>query len=141
MLIVAPSNNTFAIEAVVVTISLHCLIGGGEAILVIAESLGFQCFVPFQILFLASGRISSSLGNLSKLLHLDISLNELQGELPISIGNLHSLEELDLSANFLSSEWPISIGNLSSLKELDLSQNISFGELPISMGNLGISLN
>ncbi|ESR52389.1 hypothetical protein CICLE_v10010869mg [Citrus x clementina] len=84
-----------------------------------------------------AGRIPSSLSNLSKLLHLDLSLNELQGELPVSIGNLHSLKELDLSANFLLSEWPISIGNLSSLKELDLSQNRFFGELPISIGNLG----
>ncbi|GAY67140.1 hypothetical protein CUMW_254190, partial [Citrus unshiu] len=87
--------------------------------------------------FIKERRIPSSLGDLSKLLHLDLSINELLGELPVSVGNLHSLKELDLSANFLSSEWPISIGNLSSLKELDLSQNNFFGELPISIGNLG----
>ena len=51
MLIVAPSNNTFAIEAVVVTISLHCLIGGGEAILVIAESLGLLSISFFIFYF------------------------------------------------------------------------------------------
>ncbi|KAH9752515.1 Receptor-like protein 6 [Citrus sinensis] len=89
--------------------------------------------------------IPHNIGNLSSLTFVslrncelqDLSLNELQGELPVSIGNLHSLKELDLSANFLLSEWPISIGNLSSLKELDLSQNRFFGELPISIGNLG----
>ncbi|KAH9686555.1 Receptor-like protein 6 [Citrus sinensis] len=89
--------------------------------------------------------IPHNIGNLSSLMFVslrncelqDLSLNELQGELPVSVGNLHSLKELDLSANFLLSEWPISIGNLSSLKELDLSQNRFFGELPISIGNLG----
>ncbi|RID57933.1 hypothetical protein BRARA_F01268, partial [Brassica rapa] len=82
------------------------------------------------------GEISSSLGNLSHLMQLDLSYNELGGEIPSLIGNLSHLSHLYLSSNYLVGEIPSSIGNISPLIELDLYGNHLIGEIPSSLGNL-----
>ena len=83
------------------------------------------------------GPIPSSVGRLTRLLTLDLSENELEGEIPSSIGdNLLGLDLLDLSDNRLSGEIPASLGNLVNLTELDLSENRLEGQIPAELGRL-----
>jgi len=80
------------------------------------------------------GNIPPEIGNLTNLTFLKLSGNELAGEIPNEIGNLVNLDTLNLKGNHISA-LPENIGNLSSLKYLWLSGNelISF---PESIGNL-----
>jgi len=78
----------------------------------------------------------SSLESLSKLTHLDLSYNQLNGVLPESLGDLINLTHLDLSINQLSRSIPKSLGNLSNLTYLDLYDNQFSGSIPKSLGNL-----
>jgi Leucine-rich repeat (LRR) protein len=79
------------------------------------------------------GSIPESFGNLTKLLDLDLSFNQISS-LPTSFGNLTSLESLGLNNNQLSS-LPASFGNLTNLKSLSLYIN-QLNSLPASFGNL-----
>lgn len=76
------------------------------------------------------GRISPSLLSLSRLRHLDLSRNYLEGSpdaagcaLPAFLGGLRSLRYLNLSGIYFSGEVPPQIGNLSRLHTLDLSSD------------------
>ncbi|XP_061354275.1 receptor-like protein EIX2 [Gastrolobium bilobum] len=69
------------------------------------------------------GSISDDLGNLTSLVGLDLSGNQLEGKIPSSLGYLTSLVGLDFSENKLEGKIPFSFGNLSSLRLLDLSKN------------------
>ncbi len=66
---------------------------------------------------------------------LNLSHNQLEGNIPPEIGNLNNLEELNLDANHLSGSIPPEIGNLSQLKRLILSTN-QFDSIPPEIGNL-----
>ena len=84
-----------------------------------------------------SGNIPSSLGNLSKLTTLDLSGNDFSGEIPSSLGNLSKLTTLNnLSQNKFTGKVPSSLGNLLNLTELILCANNFVGEFPSSFGNL-----
>ena len=78
-------------------------------------------------------KIPKEIGNLSKLIRLNISDLELK-EIPKEIGLLKDLKELNLSSNDLF-EIPKEIGLLKDLKELNLSSNDLF-EIPKEIGNL-----
>ncbi|CAJ1953046.1 unnamed protein product [Sphenostylis stenocarpa] len=67
---------------------------------------------------------------------IDLSSNNLTGEIPKEIGNLLGLKSLNLSRNSLSGEIPDEIGNLSSLESLDLSRNHINGEIPFSLSEI-----
>ncbi|KAJ6858387.1 hypothetical protein NC652_040843 [Populus alba x Populus x berolinensis] len=54
---------------------------------------------------------------------LDLSKNQLSGDVPDSIGGLKSLKLLSISYSKLSGRTPISFGDLESLESLDLSHN------------------
>uniref|UniRef100_A0A0D3EQZ9 Leucine-rich repeat-containing N-terminal plant-type domain-containing protein n=1 Tax=Oryza barthii TaxID=65489 RepID=A0A0D3EQZ9_9ORYZ len=76
------------------------------------------------------GNIPEEVGSLIGLINLNLSFNQLTGNIPYQIGVLQSLESLDLSHNQLSGEIPQTLSNLTSLGELNLSYNNLSGRIP-----------
>ena len=67
---------------------------------------------------------------------LDLSGNNLVGELPATLGNLKNLCNLDLSGNQLTGAIPTEWADgFEVLKDLNLSYNRLNGELPAGLGN------
>ncbi|KAG4921612.1 hypothetical protein JHK86_050425 [Glycine max] len=77
-----------------------------------------------------SGEIPRELTDLDGLIFLNLSINQLSGQIPLSIGNMRSLESIDFSFNKLSGDIPSTISNLSFLSKLDLSYNHLEGKIP-----------
>ena len=67
---------------------------------------------------------------------LDLSSNNMRGEIPLELGNLANLTELNLGGNLLSGAMPSELGNLGNLTRLDLSWNDLTGDIPPELGNL-----
>ena len=82
------------------------------------------------------GRIPGSLGKLTALEHLDLSINELHREIPAELGGLTNLESLDLQVNNLTGEVPASFGRLQKLGKLYLAGNELTGCIPQSLQNI-----
>uniref|UniRef100_A0A0D9V2N4 non-specific serine/threonine protein kinase n=1 Tax=Leersia perrieri TaxID=77586 RepID=A0A0D9V2N4_9ORYZ len=76
------------------------------------------------------GNVPEEVGSLIGLINLNLSFNHLTGNIPYQIGVLQSLESLDLSRNQLSGEIPQTLSNLTSLGELNLSYNNLSGRIP-----------
>ncbi|KAI8852592.1 hypothetical protein BC829DRAFT_384722 [Chytridium lagenaria] len=73
--------------------------------------------------------IPPEFGNLTNLVHLELTGQKLTGMIPIQIGNLRNLTTLILRMNNLNSGVPLQIWNLPHLRVLDLSSNILSGLL------------
>ncbi|CAI9290001.1 unnamed protein product [Lactuca saligna] len=67
---------------------------------------------------------------------IDLSSNNLTGQIPYEITNLHDLVSLNLSKSALSGEIPQKIGEMINLEILDLSRNNFSGRIPSSMSNM-----
>ncbi|XP_028081548.1 probable LRR receptor-like serine/threonine-protein kinase At3g47570 [Camellia sinensis] len=81
--------------------------------------------------------LSSSLGNLTSLIILDLSENNIHGSITPSLGNCHSLLELALSQKNLNGSIPPEIMSLSSISTfLLLNHNALTGSLPSEVGSL-----
>ncbi|KAL4591382.1 hypothetical protein LXL04_004344 [Taraxacum kok-saghyz] len=76
------------------------------------------------------------LKNLELLKIIDLSCNNLTGEIPYEVTNLHGLIALNLSNNALFGEIPQKIGELKILDALDLSRNNLSGVIPSSMSEI-----
>ncbi|KAM5569840.1 hypothetical protein ABKV19_017051 [Rosa sericea] len=76
------------------------------------------------------GEIPEEVKNLMALGSLNLSHNHLTGKIPEGIGSLHELEALDLSSNHLWGLIPSSMTSLTSLSELNLSFNNFSGPIP-----------
>ncbi|XP_028789519.1 receptor-like protein EIX2 [Neltuma alba] len=74
------------------------------------------------------------------LVNIDLSHNQLEGEMPTGIVKLVELRFLNLSSNRLSGNIISEIGQLKSLEALDLSRNHFDGEIPSSLAEIS-SLN
>ncbi|XP_023749486.2 receptor-like protein EIX2 isoform X2 [Lactuca sativa] len=79
-----------------------------------------------------TGQIPNEITNLSDLIALNFSKNALSGEIPQHIGEMKKLLTLDLSRNNLSGRMPSSMSQMSLLNYLDLSFNNLSGRIPTS---------
>ncbi|XP_064959128.1 receptor-like protein EIX2 isoform X1 [Musa acuminata AAA Group] len=73
---------------------------------------------------------------LSLVTSIDLSNNDLHGEIPVELTDLHGLHFLNLSKNHLAGEIPTDIGGMRQLESLDLSMNNLGGEIPLSLSAL-----
>lgn len=69
-------------------------------------------------------------GTLNQMFGLDLSSNELSGNIPEELGDLKRVRSLNLSRNSLSGSIPGSFSNLRSIESLDLSFNKLHGTIP-----------
>ncbi|KAJ1413970.1 Leucine-rich repeat [Sesbania bispinosa] len=74
--------------------------------------------------------------NLGLMTSIDLSYNQLKGEIPQSITTLVALANLNLSGNHLTGFIPNNIGHMEMLESLDLSRNHLCGRMPASFSNL-----
>ncbi|XP_059436267.1 receptor-like protein EIX2 [Corylus avellana] len=77
-----------------------------------------------------SGEIPDNITSISELVIMNLSMNHLTGRIPSKIGNLHMLESLDLSMNELYGPIPQSLSSLTFLSHLNLSFNNLSGKIP-----------
>lgn len=76
------------------------------------------------------GQIPEEIGTLVALKNLNLSRNAFSGNIPDKIGALLQVESLDLSHNELSGEIPNGLSALASLSHLNLSYNNLSGKIP-----------
>ncbi|KAF3455688.1 hypothetical protein FNV43_RR00330 [Rhamnella rubrinervis] len=94
-----------------------------------------------------SGQIPMHLGQCSKLLHLNLRNNRFSGTVPFQIGSLRSLQDLDLSQNFLTGQLPFELGHLQILETFNISHNNFSGSIPstfkemLSLTSVDVSYN
>ncbi|XP_023754901.1 receptor-like protein EIX1 [Lactuca sativa] len=74
--------------------------------------------------------------NMKLLRSIDLSSNNLTGEIPYQITNLDELIALNLSKNALLGKIPWKMGQMKNLLILDLSRNKFSGEIPSSMSQM-----
>ncbi|PWA81096.1 Leucine-rich repeat-containing protein [Artemisia annua] len=146
-------------------VELH-LSYSGFSVITINSDANYYVNPSFDILNLASCKLKvfpESLRAMRNLSILDLSRNEIRGEIPLWAGEIGGLQlySLDLSYNFITSlpqfHWynlyylylqsnliqgpfPLSICNISYLSFLDMSNNYFNGEIPQCFGNIISSL-
>jgi hypothetical protein len=77
-----------------------------------------------------TGNIPLQIGNLINLNSLSISNNQLSGEIPSTLGECLLLEFLHLETNFLQGKIPKTLSSVRGINEMDLSQNKLYGTIP-----------
>ncbi|CAA2965520.1 probable LRR receptor-like serine/threonine-protein kinase At3g47570 isoform X2 [Olea europaea var. sylvestris] len=82
------------------------------------------------------GSIPNEIGNLTSLIKLSLSDNELIESIPASMLNLQKLQGLYLQRNKISQSIPDSLCQLHNLYVLLLSQNLITGAIPRCIGNI-----
>ncbi|CAH2061289.1 unnamed protein product [Thlaspi arvense] len=81
-----------------------------------------------------TGEISPSIANLTALTVLDLSRNFFTGQIPPEVGSLHkTLKQLSLSENLLQGNIPQELGSLNRLVYLDLGTNRLTGQIPVQL--------
>ncbi|KAI4381755.1 hypothetical protein MLD38_007800 [Melastoma candidum] len=83
-----------------------------------------------------SGSIPTSIANLLRLTSLDLSRQNLSGEVPIEIAGLPNIQVVALQGNMLSGNIPEGFSSLRGLTYLNLSANMLNGQIPATFGFL-----
>lgn len=99
-------------------------------------SLLFNYFSPLDAFVVMRGRKDEYSTTLGLVTSIDLSVNNLTGQIPGEVGNLTWLRSLNLAGNLLTGKIPDNIGNMKSLEYLDLSMNRLHGEIPSSFSDL-----
>lgn len=89
-----------------------------------------------QIIVATKGREYEFNHNIALLNAIDLSGNNLKGEIPEAITSLKALRGMNLSRNHISGSIPEKIGNLNLLETLDLSHNNLSGTVPQTLSFL-----
>ncbi|KAL4629144.1 hypothetical protein ACB092_05G287300 [Castanea dentata] len=88
-------------------------------------------YLDVEISFVTKYRLSSYKNDiLTYMSGLDLSCNNLTGEIPLELGQLQGILALNLSHNQLTGSIPKSFSNLTEVESLDLSHNRLSGEIP-----------
>ncbi|CAH2064242.1 unnamed protein product [Thlaspi arvense] len=107
--------------------------------LLVSDRFGVDYSVDFrvQVEFAVKQRYDSYMrGTLDQMFGLDLSSNDLSGEIPEELGDLKRVRSLNLSRNSLSGSIPGSFSNLKSIESLDLSYNKLHGTIPSQLTTL-----
>ena len=83
-----------------------------------------------------TGTFPPEIGELVDLEILDLSNNQLTGEIPDNIENLHKLRELYLHVNRLVGAMPVGLWDMTTLDTLSLGENEFTGGIPHEIANL-----
>nr|GMD70168.1 receptor-like protein 15 isoform X1 [Ipomoea batatas] len=73
---------------------------------------------------------------LEYMLGIDLSCNQLTGNIPLDFGNLSKIYALNLSHNNLTGGIPITLSSLAKIESLDLSYNMLNGRIPAQLVEL-----
>ncbi|XP_042422611.1 brassinosteroid LRR receptor kinase BRI1-like [Zingiber officinale] len=84
------------------------------------------------------GSMGYTFNNNGSMIFLDLSFNQLSGEIPSEIGQMYYLIILNLGHNSLSGLIPSELGNLRFVAVLDLSYNALEGPIPWSFSHLAM---
>ncbi|XP_057761118.1 receptor-like protein EIX1 [Arachis stenosperma] len=82
-----------------------------------------------------NGQLPDCWGSVNILLFLDLSNNNLLGKIPPSMGSLNKLKALVLRNNSLMGELPSSLKNCTNLFVLDVAKNLLSGPIPFWIGD------
>ncbi|KAH0691959.1 hypothetical protein KY289_019317 [Solanum tuberosum] len=78
-------------------------------------------------------RCNYSSSSSTRIIGLDLSSSELNGEIPSSLSNLTALQYLDLSDNDLTGPIPSSLAGFAFLRFLNLTGNKFWGSIPLGL--------
>ncbi|KAK2636490.1 hypothetical protein Ddye_031282 [Dipteronia dyeriana] len=105
-------------------------------------------YEKFEVEFLTKNRHESYMGRiLYSMVGLDLSSNELTGDICSELGYLQNIRAMNLSHNFLSGSIPESFSHLKNIESLDLSSNKLGGQIPpqltelYRLGTFNVSFN
>ncbi|TKV99628.1 hypothetical protein SEVIR_8G056549v4 [Setaria viridis] len=106
-----------------------------EASIIGIETYSYIFFTETTSVLTKGQQLELSKG-IQYMVNIDLSCNNLTGQIPQGISALVALKSLNVSWNHLSGRIPNNIGDLKALESLDLSHNELSGEIPSSISAL-----
>ncbi|KAG2260178.1 hypothetical protein Bca52824_079472 [Brassica carinata] len=99
--------------------------------------LGIQSSPETTVNFFSKSRYETYQGGILRDMYgLDLSSNQLSGEIPAEVWDLKNIRSLNFSSNRLTGSIPDSISKLENLESLDLSNNKLHGNIPPQLADL-----